>query len=180
MQLVFIYGPGAVGKLTIPRELTEATGFPVFHNHLVVDMLLSLYDFGSPTFVELRESIWLQVMGRAAQEQLPGLIFTFTPERTVRPDFIGTLTAAVENKGGRVLSVKLTCPEQEIERRLGNESRAEFGKLRSLSLYHQLRDEGAFDFPPLPNSGLRIDTGKSNPKVAVNQIVEYLGLPTRT
>ena len=121
MQLVFIYGPAAVGKLTIARELTKVTGFPVFHNHLVVDMLLSLYDFGSPTFVELRESIWLQVMGRAAQEQLPGLIFTFTPERTVRADFIGTLTAAVENSEGRVLFVKLTCPEQEIERRLGNE-----------------------------------------------------------
>ena len=88
MQLVFIYGPAAVGKLTVARRLEDMTGMPVFHNHLVVDMLLTLWDFGSLPFIDLRESIWLEVMGRAATEQLSGLIFTFSPERTVRADFI--------------------------------------------------------------------------------------------
>ena len=178
MQLVFIYGPAAVGKLTVARVLGEKTAFPVFHNHLVVDMLLAVFHFGSPPFVCLRESIWLQVMGRAAQERLPGLIFTFTPERTVRPELIGTIVATVENEGGKVLFVQLTGPKKELERRLENESRAEFGKLRSLRLYHQLRDEGTFAFPPLPDSGLTIDTSKSDPNESAHRIIEYFGLPT--
>lgn len=178
MQLIFIYGPAASGKLTIARQLSEITRLPVFHNHLVVDMLLALFDFGSPAFVELRESIWLQVAGRAAQQQLPGLIFTFTPERTVRPEFIGRMASTIEDAGGNVLFVRLTCPEEELERRMENQSRAEFGKLRSLSLYRQLRKEGAFDFPPVPNPGLTIDTGESNPAASARGIIEYFGLST--
>ena len=176
MRLVFIYGPAASGKLTIARELSGITGLPVFHNHLVVDMLLAPFDFGSPAFVELRESIWLQVMGRAAEEEIPGLIFTFTPEKTVGPDFITRMAAMFEAAGNELLFVQLACAEEELERRLENESRAEFRKLRSLGLYRQLRDEGAFDYPPLPGSGLTIDTGESNPSESAHKIVDYFGL----
>ena len=178
MQLVCIYGPSAAGRLTVARELAKKTGFPVFHKHLVVDMLLALFDFGSPPFVDLRESTWLQVMGRAAQEQLTGLIFTFAPERTVHPEFVGTLVNTIESVGSDVPFVQLTCPEEELERRMENESRAEFGKLRSLELYQQLRGEGAFAFPALPDSGLTIDTSKSDPNEAAHRIIEYFDLPT--
>ena len=180
MKLIFIYGPAAAGKLTIARELGGKTGFPIFHNHLVVDMLLAVFEFGAPAFVEIREATWLQVMEHAAQDQLPGLIFTFAPERTVRPEFIGKLIAAVEKWGGEVLFVHLTCPEEELERRLENDSRAEFRKLRSLELYRQLRDDGARTFPPLPDSGLTIDTSKSEPNESAAKIADYFGLPTRS
>src|ERR1700751_3457927 len=88
MRLVFIYGMPATGKLTVARELSRITGYPVFHNHLVVDLLLSIFQFGSQPFVALREEIWLSVFRKAAENQLPGLIFTFAPESTVRPSFI--------------------------------------------------------------------------------------------
>ena len=180
MQLIFIYGPAAVGKLTVARELGGKTGFPIFHNHLVVDMLLAVFGFGAPAFVEIREATWLQVMEHAAQEQLAGLIFTFSPERTVRPEFIGKLVAVVEKWGGEVLFTQLTCPEEEFESRIENESRAEFGKLRSLELYRQLRDDGARAFPPMPDSGLTIDTSKSDANASASKIVEYFGLPIRS
>ena len=176
MQLVFIHGPAASGKLTTARRLSEATGFSVFHNHLVVDMLLAIFDFGSTPFVQLREAVWLTVLQRASEERLPGLIFTFTPERTVRPDFAGAVSTAMENAGGKVLFVRLTCPETELERRIENQSRAEFGKLRSLSVYRQLRDEGAFTYPPLPDSGLTIDTAISGPDESVRRIIDYFRL----
>ena len=115
---------------------------------------------------------------RAAQEQLSGLIFTFAPERTVRPEFIATIVTAVENVGANVLFVRLTCPEEEIERRMENDSRAEFGKLRSLELYQRLQGEGAFAFPALPDSGLTIDTSKSDPSESAHRIFEYFRLPS--
>ena len=51
MRLIFIYGMPATGKLTVARELARITGFNVFHNHLVVDLLLSIFEFGSKPFV---------------------------------------------------------------------------------------------------------------------------------
>ena len=59
MKLVFLYGPPAVGKLTVGRELASRCGFPLFHNHLVVDALTPVFEFGSDAFVDLRERWWL-------------------------------------------------------------------------------------------------------------------------
>jgi shikimate kinase len=55
MKLVFLHGPAASGKLTIGRELAALTGLPLFHNHLVVDAVASVFPFGSQRFVKLRE-----------------------------------------------------------------------------------------------------------------------------
>ncbi len=176
MILLCIYGPAAAGKLTIARELSARTGFPVFHNHLVVDMLTPVFGFGSPPFVELRERATLDVIGRAAEERLPGMLFTFTPERTVRHRFIGDLTATVAAAGGETVFVKLTCPDEELERRVENESRAEFGKVNSLSQYRRLRDSGAFDYPQIPNTRLTIDTSTMEPPQSAERIIQRLGL----
>jgi len=55
MKLVFIYGLPAVGKLTVAKKLSKITGFPIFHNHLVIEMISPIFSFGSPGFIELRE-----------------------------------------------------------------------------------------------------------------------------
>lgn len=49
MRLVFIHGPAASGKLTVAKELAALTGYPLFHNHLIVDALLAVFPFGSPS-----------------------------------------------------------------------------------------------------------------------------------
>lgn len=70
MRLLFLYGPPAAGKLTIARELAAATGFRVFHNHVTVDALLSVFEFGSPPFIELRERIWLHCPDAEIEKRL--------------------------------------------------------------------------------------------------------------
>ncbi len=91
MKPIFLYGFPGVGKLTVAREkltvareLAELTGFKLFHNHLTVDLIASVFDFGSEPFVELREKIWLAVFSEAVETDLTGLIFTFAYDPTVR------------------------------------------------------------------------------------------------
>ena len=178
MILVCIYGPAASGKLTIAREVGARTGFPVFHNHLVLDMLTPVFAFGAPPFVELREQVWLEVLRRAAEERLDGVITTFTPERTVRHRFTGDLTATIAAAGGQTTFVELTCPDEELERRMENESRAEFGKIHSLVQYRRVRDSGGFEYLPIPNTSLTIDTSTMDPHESAGKIIDALGLPT--
>jgi hypothetical protein len=71
MKLIFLYGLPAVGKLTVAKELASATSFKLFHNHLAVDLLLSVFDFGTPPFVELREQIWLSYSIEPAERSSP-------------------------------------------------------------------------------------------------------------
>jgi hypothetical protein len=161
MQLVFIYGQVASGKLTIARELAERTGFALFHNHLIVDAVGAVFPFGSESFVRLREHFWLVVIAEAAKEAR-SLIFTFAPEPTVAPDFAERVRALVESAGGKVIFVALTVPAEEQERRLVEPSRATFGKLQSLDLLHSLRGQFAACMAAMPKPVLTIDTGSTS------------------
>lgn len=168
MWLLFLHGPPGAGKLTVARELETLTGFRLFHNHLAVDLLESVFEFGSPPFVDLREQLWLSVFRQAARTGV-SLIFTFAPERTVRTEFPEAAESTVRSEGGRVLFVSLCCAESELERRLSEPSRAAFGKLCSAERYRELRDSGAFEFPPLP-ADIELDTGVLSPKNAAQRI----------
>ncbi|MES2721513.1 MAG: shikimate kinase [Pseudomonadota bacterium] len=174
MELVFLHGPVAVGKLTVAQALAERTGLPLFHNHLVVDALLAAFEFGGEPFVKLREQMWLAVFEEAARAGR-SLIFTFAPEATVRPAFIPDTVAAVEAHGGRVRFVALTAPVAEQERRLTDESRAAFGKMRDVAFLRQLKAQGAMDYPPIA-SELTIDTGGNAPEASASLIAEALQL----
>jgi len=172
MKLIFIHGAPAVGKLTVARELSRLTGFPLFHNHLTVDLVSSLFAFGTPAFVSLREQIWLAAFAEAARNDL-SLIFTFNPECTVNEEFIRKTIDTVEAAGGRVVFVELTCSEDELEKRMEQPSRKEFGKLASVDQYHSLKSEGAFEFPKLANE-ISVDTTNQSPAIAAQLIREQI------
>jgi len=175
MKLIFLHGPPGVGKLTVARELAALTGYRLFHNHLAVDLVSAVFDFGTEPFVRLREGVWLSVF-REASERGVSLVFTFNPERTVREGFVAEAVGAVEAAGGEVLFVELTCDVGELERRIETPARAEFGKLRSVEFYRRLKGEGAFDHPPLPGPSLRVDTTGRGPAESARLIAERLGL----
>jgi hypothetical protein len=178
MQLVFIHGPAACGKLTVATELAARTGLRLFHNHLTVDLVAALFDFGSDPFVRLREWIWLEAFREAARHDL-SLIFTFHPEASVAGDFPERVAAIVRESGGEVVFVELVCSEVEIERRIESESRSKYGKLNSREDYEALRDSGAFAYPPLPEPALRIDTGEHTPAEAARRIAHHLASASR-
>ena len=174
MKLIFIYGLPATGKLTVAQQLSAITGYKLFHNHLAVDLLLSIFEFGSPPFVALREQIWLSVFEQSCRGELPGLIFTFAPEATVRPAFIDEALNLVTGNGGEVILVELVCPVAELKRRIDSPSRRQYGKLTSVSLFEQLAAAGSLDTPHMPQPALSIDTSLSSPVQAAQQIAQLL------
>jgi hypothetical protein len=178
MQLIFFYGQPATGKLTVAKELAALTGYKLFHNHLAVDLLLSVFEFGSTPFVELRENIWLSVFAEACEAKIPGLIFTFAPETTVRPEFVPNTIQTIESHAGQVIFVELTCPIEELKRRLTSESRATFGKLTDLAIFEQLHAAGVFATAHMPKPAVSIDTSALSPKDTAAKIVRDLNLPS--
>ena len=175
MNLVFLYGTPGVGKLTVGRELEALTGYRLFHNHLTVDLVSAVFDFGTEPFVGLREHIWLSVF-RAAARGGVSLVFTFAPERTVREQFIPGAMEAVESAGGQVLFAELTCEGAELERRIESPSRKELGKLSSVERYRELHEAGAFEHPKMPRAALSLDTTRRPPRETARLIAEHFGL----
>lgn len=173
MNLVFLHGAAASGKLTTARALEGRLGYPVFHNHLTVNMLTTVFPFGSEPFVRLREQIWLAVITDATRSGR-SVIFTFAPESTVAVGFPDRLKDAVEGNGGRLCSVRLEVSQHTQEARIGNASRVEVGKLSDLAVLRAGRtDRTPVEQPP---ADLVIDTDRSDPETSAETIIREFGL----
>jgi chloramphenicol 3-O-phosphotransferase len=180
VELIFLHGPAASGKLTTARALEALTGYPAFHNHLVVDPLATVFPFGSEPFVRLREQFWTAVFADAARAGR-SITFTFTPEPTVRAGFPDRVRTLVEAEGGRVCFVRLRVSEAEQERRIDAPDRRRFHKLTSVETLRRLRAGEPGEAPP---ADLDIDTDTSDPARSAAAIAGHFTLvpqrrPTR-
>jgi hypothetical protein len=77
MKFVIIFGPPAVGKMTVGYELAELTGLKLFHNHMTIDLVLNFFDFEQPQFQRLVSEFRKRIFEEVAASDLPGMIFTF-------------------------------------------------------------------------------------------------------
>lgn len=173
MHLVFLHGRAAAGKLTTARRLSDLVGYPVFHNHLVVDLLTEMFPFGSEPFVLLREEFWLAVFAQAAAYDR-SLIFTFAPETTVAKGFPKRVRVVVEQAGGTVCFVRLQVSDAEQERRVTNPSRTEFHKLADVPTLRRIAAQAAGEQPPVD---LDVDTDRSSAEATAALIASHFDLP---
>ena len=157
MKLVFVYGPPAAGKYTVSRRVAQITGLALFHNHLVVDTVASVFPFGSPSFVRLREQFWMDVFKAAVAEDR-SLVFTFQPEGSVSPAFAQRVVDLVRGADGEVLLVHLKLSADGQLARIANEDRAKFGKMRDAELLAKLQAEFEACQRAMPAADLVIDT----------------------
>lgn len=173
MNLIFLFGLPGVGKLTVAYELSNLTGFKVFHNHLTVDLVTSLFEFGSESFINLREKIWLETFSEAINADFDGLIFTFAPEKTVPDNFPDKVKKLLEEKGGKVIFIELKCSLEELEKRLAHPSRQKFGKLNSVKFFRELNSQSVFDSPKI-TADFSVDTTNLSPVETAQVIANKL------
>lgn len=176
-MVVYLYGPPAVGKLTVASELQRRTGLRLFHNHLTVDALTSVFDFGTDAFTEVLHRVRLDVFETAARNGID-LIFTNNSAWAVEDGrarfarFAETVRRRVEAAGGRVLFVQLAAPLSVLTARVSDDSRRAHGKLldprrvRTMLQHH--------DLTPLEPDHLILDTSVLSPSGAATRIEHAL------
>ena len=174
--LIYIYGPPAVGKLTVAERLSELTGFPVFHNHLTVNAVRPVFAFGTPPFTEAVQAMRRGVFAAAARAGI-SLIYTNNSAWSgpnPRARFEAAAEAArgiMAGHGGRTVFVRLTAPQSALEERLANESRQAHDKLVDVVRLRELLAE--LDPSPLHPDDLTIDTGKLSPEESARVIMKH-------
>ena len=175
MKLIVLYGPPAVGKLTIARELSKLTGFRVFHNHLSIDAVEPIFDFGTPPFAKMVEMMRFAMVGEAAMNNID-LIYTFCYAKGHDEPHLNTIAKLVEGNGGEVQWVLLVCDKEELKRRVLSEDRKKYGKAKTVELMDRFFE--MYDlFSPLPGSEtLTIDNTDVPAAKAARTIIERLGI----
>ena len=170
MQLLFIYGAPATGKLTVARELAKLTGFKVFHNHLTVDLAATLFEHGSEDYFDYVRSLRLEAFERAAKADI-SLIFTFWYSSISQPN-VEKYVRVTESNGGEVLFVRLHCRPEILERRVVSESRQNW-KISSVAALRAALENTA---DVIPGTQLEIDNSDLEPELVALEILEKLEL----
>jgi hypothetical protein len=175
MNLVFIYGPPGVGKLSVARELSRLTGYRLFDNHVSIACARSVFDFGTPPFWEVVRRIRAAVFEEAAAAGV-SLIFTYVYSHPNDAPHVERFCGLFEAQGGRALLVRLVCAREELERRLPRAERASAGKLASLDTLRELTERLDI-FSPVPGrESLEIDNTEVAPAEVARLIAGHYHL----
>ena len=176
-RLVYLYGPPAAGKLTIARRVAERTGFRLFHNHLTVDAVTSVFEFGSTPFVDVLHRLRFVVFETAVREGID-VVFTNSSMSYDVPrtdSFLAFARGAAElvhAAGGTTVFVRLTAPVDVLCDRVASDDRR---ALRKMVNAERLRARlEAYPEPIVHDDDLLIDTSTMTADEAAQLIVSSL------
>lgn len=123
-KLLIIFGPPAVGKLTVARELAKTTDFKIFHNHMIDDVIKNYFPYESPQLNSLSFEFRKRIIEECTKAGM-NLIFTyfwkFDLDRGKRN--IDTYKKIVEDNGGEVFFAELFAPIKERLKRAADAER---------------------------------------------------------
>ena len=175
MKLVFIYGPPAVGKLTVATELVKLTGFKLFDNHVSIDFVKSVFEFGTRRYWKLIEKYRLSMFNETAKHGI-NTIFTFVYDKASDDPFVKKTIQTISREGGSVCFVRLFCDEEELARRVKGKGRREAGKVSTKRLLVSVLKRHGLGSEILFQTGLRIDTTRIPPKKSAMMIARHYKL----
>jgi len=178
MKLVFIYGPPASGKLTVGSELTKLTGFKLFHNHVSIQFVQSIFDFGTKTFWRLTNKYRLEMIEDAAKERVD-TIFTFVYGKGEDDKFVKHILQSVKSRGGRVCFVRLYCEREELARRVKATMRKRMGKVGNENILNDLFRRHNLDSEIPFTKSLSVNTTNQTPSKVAKLIQRRYRLRTR-
>ncbi len=180
MNLIFIYGPPAAGKLTVATELAKMIGYKVLDNHKATDYVTELFPRTTDKVKDkirskLGRKIRLEVFGAAAEADL-NLITTFAPLSAGTLDFMREARKIVESAGGAIMFVQLLPSREVLLERVTGESRLG-KKIDNHDRWHEVVGDNPAAFETFPDlAHCVIDNSHISPADAAEKIASHYSL----
>lgn len=182
MKLMFLFGEGAVGKMTVGQELTKISPWRLCHNHVTIEPVLEVFgEFRIDVILQLRDVIFREF---AASDQY-GLIHSFMWAFDAREDweYVEHIKSIFGLKEEDVYYVELVAPEEVRLARNATENRlahkaskrdieASNRRLAEMSARHRFVSlPGELPFP----NYLRVENGDISAQEAARIIKNHFG-----
>ncbi|OGI65934.1 hypothetical protein A2914_01425 [Candidatus Nomurabacteria bacterium RIFCSPLOWO2_01_FULL_41_21] len=176
-KLLVIFGPPAVGKLTVAKTLAKITDFRVFHNHMVDDLIKNFFSHGSSQLNTLSAEFRKRIIEECIKADM-NLIFTyfwkFDLERGKKN--IDIYKKVVEANGGQVFFVELYAPlrnrlnRAEMEDRRKSKMAVGAETVAEIEKNHVTNTNGDFFYK---ENYLYIDNTDLSPEKTASKIKEH-------
>ena len=183
MEFVIIFGPAAVGKMTVGMELEKLTGFKLFHNHMTIELVQPFFNYGTFTGKKLVEEFRNRLFQEISKSHLDGLIFTFVwaLDMPSEKEYIDSIVKIFESQGSKTSYIELYAPQDIRVKRNKTDLRLENKKTkRDLDWSHenlvkmdenyQLNTTSEFYYP---DSYIKIDNSNKSPKEVAQDITKH-------
>jgi hypothetical protein len=184
-QLVILFGPPAVGKMAVGKEMAGLTGMRLFHNHMALEPVLQLWPYGSAPFERIVRRFRDAVFEEAARADGPGLIYTcmWDLDDVETNRYMEGVARSFEEQGAEVHYVELSASlEVRLQRNRTQLRLAEKPSKRDLAASEarllaneSRRLNSAGDFP-YPDRHVLLVTDAISAHQAAEQIVGQLGI----
>ncbi|MEK7517509.1 MAG: AAA family ATPase [Patescibacteria group bacterium] len=127
MNLVLLYGPPAVGKLTIAKELASLIGYTIFDNHMVLNVLTNIFGFDHPSRKKLEKEFRLKIVDEAIKANINLIMTGVIVNQNLY--FYTKVLQAVEASGGKCFIIQLIASESVLKDRVEHDSRKNYHKI---------------------------------------------------
>ena len=117
MKFILVFGPQAVGKMTVGHELEKITDLKLFHNHMTIELVTPFFAYGTKEGNRLVSLFRQEIFEAVSKSDLYGLIFTFVWAFDLQEDwdYVNNVCEIFESKGGTVYFIEL---EADLEERI--------------------------------------------------------------
>ena len=186
MKLVIIFGPQAVGKMTVGHELEKVSDLKLFHNHMTIELVQPFFNYGTAEGKRLVKLFRNEIFEAVADSDQEGIIFTMIWSFNEQGDwdYIKEISDIFSNKGGEICFVELEADAKvrvernKTEHRLAHKPTkrdiewSEGELLNSLDKHRLNSNEGEIDNP----NYIRINNTDLSPEEVAKMIKERFSL----
>ena len=125
MKLVIIFGPHAVGKMTVGQALEPLSGLKLFHNHQPIELVLPYFSYSAPEGRRLVRQIRKAFFDAFAESNTSGYILTFVWAFDVdgETEYMEHIAAKFRAKDAEIYWIELEAPLEERLKRNVTENR---------------------------------------------------------
>jgi hypothetical protein len=184
-ELVIVFGPPAVGKMTVGQELAQRTGFKLFHGHMSIELAYAFFDFGTPEHRRLSGRIRAMLFDALAESNLAGVVFTYcwAFNFPADKDYVDAIVAKFAAHGARASFVELEARldvrldrNRQPSRLLAKPSKRDLARSEG----HLLSDKYRLNTTPeepfyYPERYLKLETSELLATEAARRITEHFG-----
>jgi hypothetical protein len=181
--LINLFGPPAVGKMTVGQHLARLTGYRLFHTHQVLDLLTPYFVYGSLPFQRLVRAYKRLFLEEAAQDGLDLIItYGWRFDDPADAEVVWHWVQPYVERGARVCFVELLAPLEERLTRNRTENRRRHKKTdwstdEELRRQHAALRQDSGGAIPFDLPFLRIDTEHLTAEDTAQRIRVHYGLP---
>lgn len=185
MNFLLIFGPSAVGKMTVGKAIAAKSGFKLMHNHVSLELANRFFDFGTDPFRKLDSMVRFGVFEVVANSDLKGFIFTFcwALDLPSEAEYVDKVVKVFTTAGAKIHYLELEANQEvRLARNLTPDRLLEKPSKRDTAFSEGmlLRDDEKYRQNTRPGEMperniLKIDNAELSPEEVADLVIKHYG-----